>query len=463
MSRDYLRLVSFGSAGDAQAFSGALCRLGYDPTCVPAPEWLDVGRQAQPRGAHILYFSADGFPVDQILQVLQQWHLPVFAVFHCGQLPVQQAIAERAREFLCWPCSDDELAARVQRFLGNPDATVAEAGDEDMLAEFLPLNLVGRARTFIDALRHLKRLARCDVPVLIEGETGTGKELAARAIHYLGGRREHPFVPVNCGAIPENLVENELFGHERGAFTDARDAQQGLITQAEGGTLFLDEIETLGAKAQAALLRFLQDQTYRPLGSRRELRANVRIVAASNCSLESMVEARQFRQDLLYRLRVMSVTLPALRDRPGDAELLAEHFLKRHCQQYGTSPMRLDLGTRHWIRNYTWPGNVRELENLMLRETLLADGESLRLSSTQARSDRRRGTGDRRQFGHVGNMRQAKRQVIADFEKSFLCRLMAEANGNVSAAARLAGKERRAFGRLLMKHGIDKNKTWKTE
>jgi DNA-binding NtrC family response regulator len=458
VKRERLNLVSFGDTSDAGLFDGALRRLGHDPVCVPAVQWLDTSRQNHPCGAYVLYFADPAFPANQVLDVLEKRQQPVFAVFQCSELPVQPAIAEQARDFICWPCSDDELATRVQRFLGSPVATMSEIADEHMLAEFAPLSLVGRSRPFIDTLRRLKRLARCDVPVLIEGETGTGKELAARAIHYLGVRKEHPFVPVNCGAIPENLVENELFGHERGAFTDAKDAQQGLITQAEGGTLFLDEVETLSAKAQGALLRFLQDHTYRPLGSRRQMRANVRIVAASNCSLESMVDARQFRQDLLYRLRVMAVTMPSLRDRPGDAELLAEHFLKRYCEQHETGHLRLDVGTRQWIRHYTWPGNVRELENLLLRETLLAEGDILRLGFTPAQEERRQGTGDRRQNRHAGTMRSAKSRVIAEFERSFLCRLIAEAQGNVSAAARLAGKERRAFGRLLLKHGIDKNK-----
>jgi DNA-binding NtrC family response regulator len=457
---DGLNLVSFGKAADASSFENALRCLGHHPVRVSAQRWLEAGLQFLPRGAQILYFSDSDFPADRVLGVLEKWSPAVFAVFQCGEVSVQAEIAQRSRDFLCWPCNEAELATRVLRFLGNRTADSPGFDCKQLLQEFIPLNLVGRSRLFLETLQRIKRLARCDAPVLIEGETGTGKELAARAIHYLGGRRDHPFIPVNCGAIPENLVENELFGHERGAFTDAKEAQQGLVTQAEGGTLFLDEVEALGSKAQAALLRFLQDHQYRPLGSRRLLRADVRIVAASNCNLDTLVGARQFRQDLLYRLRVMSVTLPSLRDRVGDAELLAEHFLARHCAQYGVGPMDLDLSTRQWIRGYAWPGNVRELENVMLREILMADGNTLRFGPATTQTDRRSGTTDRRHDMHVGPMHVAKKKVIADFEKNLLYRLLEETGGNVSAAARRAGKERRAFGKLLTKHGIDRRGPW---
>jgi two-component system response regulator GlrR len=376
-------------------------------------------------------------------------------VFSRQETPIPAAIAERSREFLCWPCATPELAVRVQRFLGNADA--APDPDAGLLEEFAPLGLVGRAQPFVHALQRIRRLARCDAPVLIEGETGTGKELAARAIHYLGVRRDRPFIPINCGAIPENLVENELFGHERGAYTDARETQQGYVAQADGGTLFLDEIEALGSKAQAALLRFLQDHHYRPLGSRRLVHADVRIIAASNCDLESLVTTRQFRQDLMYRLKVMSLTMPALRDRTGDAEFLADHFLRLYCAQYDIGPVTLDLSTCRWLRSYAWPGNIRELENLMQRELLLAEGNVLRIESVGAPSERRRGQRDRRQCDVTGSMRVAKSRIIAEFERAFLRKLLVESGGNVSAAARRAGKERRAFGKLLAKYGINKH------
>jgi two-component system response regulator GlrR len=199
--------------------------------------------------------------------------------------------------------------------------------------DFARLNLVGESPAFLRCLALVRKYAACHATVLVQGETGTGKELAARAIHYLGGRSEYPFIPVNCGAIPETLVENELFGHAPGAFTDARDARCGVIADAEGGTLFLDEVEALSFRGQVALLRFLQDRQYRPLGARRPLTANVRVIAAANENLNAMVERGQFRRDLFFRLRVMSLEMPPLRERGSDAVLLAEQFLRQFsCQ-----------------------------------------------------------------------------------------------------------------------------------
>src|SRR5438094_4159830 len=188
-------------------------------------------------------------------------------------------------------------------------------------------NLIGRSPAFTAATELIAKFASCDATVLIEGETGTGKELAARAIHYLSNRNGNPFIAVNCGALPDTLVENELFGHVRGAFTDAREHQHGLVSRAETGTLFLDEVESLSAKAQVALLRFLQDGVYRPLGAGAVVAGNARIVAATNVDIAALVKGGGFRQDLMYRLTILTLRMPALRERAGDARVLAEHFV----------------------------------------------------------------------------------------------------------------------------------------
>jgi DNA-binding NtrC family response regulator len=325
--------------------------------------------------------------------------------------------------------------------------------------EFARLNLVGESHVFVRALACVDRIARCDATVLIYGETGTGKDLAARAIHYLGRRHAFPFVPVNCGAVPDNLVENEFFGHVKGAFTDAKDAQPGLVANAEGGTLFLDEVECLSPKGQVVLLRFLQDQLYRPLGGRRQVHGNVRIIAASNRDLARMAREGEFRQDLLYRLAIMSFSMPALRERERDICLLAEYFVRRFARQYGAAPRRLDAESVAQLMSYTWPGNVRELENLIHREFLLAEDGPLRIrpgsflsaeGALLARSD----SGIKVPPFDLGFSR-AKAAVVAEFERAFIDHALAESRGNVSQAARRAGKERRAFGKLIKKYGID--------
>jgi len=320
------------------------------------------------------------------------------------------------------------------------------------------LNIVGSAPAFLKAVDLIRRFAACDATVLIRGETGTGKELAARAIHYLGARYEYPFIPVNCGAIPDNLMENELFGHARGAFTDAREPRAGVIADAEGGTLFLDEVEALSARGQVVLLRFLQDQTYRPLGAGRPVSANVRVIAASNENLQQLQSSGLFRRDLFFRLNIMSLEMPALRSRPGDVERLAEHFVRQFNFQYGGAPKRLSEETRKLLAAYHWPGNVRELENLIHREFLLAQGGTICIGPAQlAPSPPEEAVpGLPFEFSSDEGLTRAKARLIAEFEKAFLSRMLAETAGNVSLAARRSGKERRTFGKLLKKYGIDR-------
>src|SRR5215471_2435071 len=210
------------------------------------------------------------------------------------------------------------------------------------VAESIRTNMIGESPRFLAAVARIGRLAACDAPVLIHGETGSGKELAARAIHYLGARRDGPFLPVNCGAIPDSLLESEFFGHNRGAFTDAKEPRIGLIEQAQSGTLFVDELEALSPRGQVTLLRFLQDGTYRPVGSSTVRHADTRIVGSTNADLAQMVARGTFRSDLLFRLDVLNLTLPPLRDRPGDARLLAERFVREFSARYGLPPRPLD-------------------------------------------------------------------------------------------------------------------------
>ena len=309
--------------------------------------------------------------------------------------------------------------------------------------------MIGRAPAFTSVLSRLDKIAGCHATVLLEGETGTGKELVAREIHYRSSRRDQPFVPVNCGALPDSLLENELFGHTRGAYTDARTGQPGMVDLAQHGTLFLDEVDALTPKAQVTLLRFLQDQRFRPLGGREERSADVRIVAASNRSLEEMAQAREFRLDLLYRLRLLYVLLPPLRERHGDAALLAHHFVELASRKFGGPVRPIETETLAWFDHYSWPGNVRELENLVYQAFLLGEGPTVSITPPAEASAEANGAAP------PLNYAAAKSRAIAAFERSFLSTALEHAGGNVSAAARLIGTERRHLGRLLKKHGIE--------
>lgn len=315
--------------------------------------------------------------------------------------------------------------------------------------------LVGKASAFLKAISQLPAVARSEATVLISGETGTGKELVSRAIHYLSERAASPFVPVNCGSIPDTLFEDGLFGHERGAFTDAHAQRPGLIAQAEKGTLFLDEIEALSAKAQVTLLRVLQDKKFRPIGSSQERQADVRIVAATNASLDELVRVGSFRADLYYRLGVFLINLPPLRNRRSDIIPLVRHFLQKHTPaNRATLHLTQEVGER--FLSYDWPGNVRQLENAVIRAIHLCRNntieiEDLGIPSITTSLDDRPSTSSH----ESRSFKAMKQKVIEAFEMDYLYNLMREHSGNITRAARAAGKERRDLGKMLKKYRID--------
>lgn len=327
---------------------------------------------------------------------------------------------------------------------------------EPSLEEFSRLNLIGASRAFLDALDLIWKYAGCEATILIQGETGTGKELAARAVHYLSARRDMPFIPVNCGALPDSLLESEFFGHVRGAFTDAREARQGLITQARGGTLFLDEIEAMTPRAQVTLLRFLQDRDYRPVGGATIRNTDVRVVGSTNADLRAMAKRGQFRADLLFRLDVLPLHLPALRDRPGDAMVLAQSFLDRLNRRTDGPATVLHAACAPALSAYTWPGNVRELENLIQREFVLSSASRvIRIASLgdSPPAD----SGDPAADREDQAFKAAKARVVAHFEKQYLVELLSRTAGNISLASRISGKDRSDIAKLLRKHGMERS------
>jgi DNA-binding NtrC family response regulator len=325
--------------------------------------------------------------------------------------------------------------------------TLERGGESD---EFVRTNLVGESRTWRAVVRLVRQVAPHDVTTLIEGETGTGKDLVARAIHYLGRRREFPFIPINCGALPDTLLESELFGHERGAFTDARERRTGLVAEAHGGTLFLDEIEAMSPRAQVVLLRFLQDQSYLPLGARTVAKADVRIIAASNADLDEEVARGRFRSDLWFRLRVLHLDLPPLRRRSGDIGLLAQLFLDRCARQHRRGPYRLSAHALAVLEAHDWPGNVRELESVITREFLLheLDGDELDVHMQRRRDAEEAGDDAPQEF------KRAKAIAMAQFERNYVRQLLMRAKGNLSLAARMSRKDRSALNKLVKKHGF---------
>ncbi|MGH9768009.1 MAG: sigma-54 dependent transcriptional regulator [Blastocatellia bacterium] len=312
--------------------------------------------------------------------------------------------------------------------------------------------LLGESPAFLEVVNNIPLIAQYDTTVLISGETGTGKEVCAQAIHRLSTRANRPFIPVNCGAIPIELIENELFGHERGAFTGAASSQMGLIQEADGGTLFLDEIDSLPLMAQVKLLRFPQEKEFRQLGSSKTRRADVRVITATNLDIEKAVNTGKVRQDLYYRLNIIPLKLPPLRERREDILLLAEHFLARCAAKFHKRVTGFDLEARQKLLLHDWPGNVRELEHAVERAAALSS-RALIQSSDLALS-----------FGHGGDglanhvsFKAAKAKVVAEFERTYLQALLMAYNGNVTRAAEAAHKDRGALCQLLRKHRIDAN------
>lgn len=358
---------------------------------------------------------------------------------------LQRFLELGVRDFLLPPLRPLDVRLRLRHLLS---AQHREAMEFVRMRKRVGLaQLVGESPALLTQVRKIPLLAECEATVLITGETGTGKELCARALHYLSCRSGQPFVPVNCGAIPVELVENELFGHAAGAFTGAGAAQPGLIRQAEGGTLFLDEVDSLPLAAQVKLLRFLQDKEFRPLGARASERANVRVVAASNARLEAAVKERRLREDLYYRLNILHLALPPLRERPEDIPLLARHFLAHYAAEFGRPAREFAPGALRKLAQHGWPGNVRELENAIAhsvalsRQTILGAGD-LDLPVAE-------------EAGLPGeSFRQLKARIVQEFERSYLSALLARHHGNIAQAARAAQKNRRAFFQLMRKHRI---------
>ena len=359
----------------------------------------------------------------------------------------RDALSGDLSDFLCEPVRGAELRARIERWL---DLLTSRDEQPDMLAfkaRHQLDSLLGDNEVFVQALRRIPLLAASDATVLIHGETGTGKELVARALHYSGRRRNGPFVPCNCGALPDHLFENELFGHAAGAYTDARGEQKGLLAIANGGTLFLDEIDSLSLSGQVKLLRLLQDKEYRPLGSSQLHHADVRIMAATNVKLADLVAKKAFREDLFHRLNVLQLNLPPLRDRLSDVAALAQEFLRRFSSQLNRAGLRFSEGALQALESYQWPGNVRELESVVQRTAILS--KSCVIEATDLELPENKGS----VVARVA-FEQAKRQVIGGFERSYLVRLLSELGGNISRVARQAGKDRRTIQRLLRKYSL---------
>ena len=360
-----------------------------------------------------------------------------------------EAMKAGAFDYLTKPFDPEELELVVARAVEHAGLRRENAALRSELRGGVDVHgLIGQSQAMKDAVALLRRIAPTEVPILIEGESGTGKDLLARAAHAMSTRASGPFVALNMSAIPENLAESELFGHEKGSFTGADETRPGFFAEAEGGTLFLDEIGLLPPQLQPKLLRVLQDGEYAPVGSRKPRRANVRVVAATNEDLARSVKEGKFREDLWFRLRVVPVRLPPLRERREDIPILVEHFVRKHALRLGREPRRPDAEALRALIDHPWPGNVRELEHAVERGLLLAQGDAITLADLPpeiAQPAQEAASG-----GAEGRYRRARDA----WEKRFLEDLLREADGNVAKAAEGAGLHRSTFYEKLARHGL---------
>ncbi|MFA4873704.1 MAG: sigma-54 dependent transcriptional regulator [bacterium] len=362
------------------------------------------------------------------------------------------AIKKGAYDFIVKPIQFAELWVKVVNAVQSRRAmqTIATF-EKEMSVSYGFDQFIYRSETMKGTVDHLRQLSGSSATVLITGESGVGKELAARTLHYNGPRKLRPFVTVSCAAVPETLIENELFGHERGAFTDAFERQMGKFEYADTGTIFLDEIGDLSPMIQTKLLRVLQERTFTRIGGLKEIKVDVRVVAATNKDLQADVSDNVFRADLFYRLSVLPITIPPLRDRPEDIELLARHFLKFYARKTGKQFTDFSREAYDILNTYSWPGNVRELQNAVERAVVFGIPPTLVARDITL--------GPLRHSGHDLSVSSGPMAPLRAVEASHIAEVLAQCGWNISQAAHQLGIGRDTLYRKIKQYGITEKKT----
>lgn len=347
-----------------------------------------------------------------------------------------EAVKGGAEEYLSKPFTEEELLGAVKRSMARLETkkisrVTSSPGPYDAYG------LLGQSKSMCDVFKMIGKASPSSGTVLITGESGTGKELAARAIHYSGPRSAAPFVPINCGAIPENLFEGELFGYMKGAFTGAHESRAGFLQTAEGGSVFLDEISELSPNSQVKLLRILQENEVFMLGSRKPIKLDIRIIAASNKNLNALVGKGVFREDLFYRLNVINIELPPLRERGGDILLLVSYFIEKYSKKNGRAAPRISEKALEMLKNYYWPGNIRELENVIQRIIIMGEGETIDVPDLPPFM--------RFNIAGKNNFHQSLEQV----EMEHIANVLENLDGNKTKAAEILGIDRKTLREKL--------------
>jgi len=363
-----------------------------------------------------------------------------------------------AYDFITKPFDEERLLHSIKRAIEHYDLIQRNLDLERRIKERETIGyFVGQSAPIKKLVETIKLVAKTDVTVLITGETGTGKDLAARMLHALSNRADKPFVVVNCPAIPENILESELFGYKKGAFTGATHDKKGLFETADGGTIFLDEIGDISPVLQAKLLRVLQEGEIKPLGDTRTYKIDVRVIAATNQNLEDKIFSGQFREDLYYRLNVVSVYTPSLREIPEDIPLIANQFLSQYCSEFGVSPKRFSEDVLKMLVARKWSGNIRALQNEIKRAIIFSKGDIITPEDFKAERFELSCLEDT--ISALCNLeyKEARKQILEKFNVEYISRLLRDSKGNISLAAKKAGIERQSLQHLMRKYRVNAN------
>jgi DNA-binding NtrC family response regulator len=380
--------------------------------------------------------------------------LPVILITAWGSIQLAiEGMRAGANDFITKPWSNEQIVQSVKTALGLAKTYPLQRGDLTVTRDELERNydfgnIIGEDPQLLKVLNVIGRVSPTDASVLISGESGTGKELMAEAIHQNSSRKDAPFVKVNLGGISSGLFESEMFGHVKGAFTDAKHDRRGRFEHADGGTIFLDEIGDLNLECQVKLLRVLQDRTYEVLGSSKTRHVDVRVVSATNRNLAEMIERGDFREDLLYRLNLIAVHIPPLRDRPNDIPMLVNHFLQSVGKVYRRPDISITDDGTQWLQKLPWPGNIRELRQLIERTVLLSGNDLLDVSDIRQALEMQSGDTEKETLPGIGSM------TLEEIERAMIEKAMAHYNNSVGRVAASLGISRAALYRRLEKFGI---------
>ena len=427
--------------GVLQLLSMRLEALNFEVICADGGETALAKLQTESANIVISDLRMDGMDGIELFEKIQHRYPSIPVIVLTAHGSIKEAVSATQKgvfSFLTKPVEKDELLSSIQQALNLNSHSPADQSSSD--------NIITCNANMQQLLEQTKLLAKSDINIMIRGESGTGKELLASALQSLSARADQPYIAINCSAIPAELLESELFGHVKGAFTGANRDNKGLFASADGGTVFLDEIGDMPAPLQVKLLRVLQEQKIRPVGSNEDINIDVRVLSATHQHLEDAISEGRFREDLYYRLNVASLSLPALRERRADIPLLAKHFLESIAQRTSGTAKKFSPAALHALMSYDWPGNIRQLSNIV--EQLAALAPAAIIGEAQVIAALPQSTITTQEIPPLAEARKK-------FEREYLEQILLQTQGNVTDAARQAGRNRSDFHKLIKKHQLN--------